>query len=211
MDLKAHNKQVWLYEEELKPGDSIIDGISGALTDTDYLVVVLSSASSGSRWVRAELNAALMNDLSEQGTVVLPVLLEDSPLPQLLRDRVYADFRSDYAAGLESLLRVFDQEACSADSLARRPEKKRMLRRTCVQALAALTLAELRRTITRRLDRVEIAALWFDLLEMRMDDDMANRTKVECVIELLERARGRKLLDYLIHNLCIARPDLLNE
>jgi len=210
-DLKTHNQQVWLYEQELKPGDSIIDHISEALADTDYLVVVLSNASSRSRWVRAELNAALMNDLSEQGTVVLPVLLEDSPVPQLLRDRVYADFRFDYDAGLSSLLQVLDQEVSSADSLASRPEHKRMLPPTCVEALAALRLAELRRRMTHRLGRAEIAALWFDSLETRMDDDMVNRTKVECIIELLERARERKLLDYVIHNLCIGRPDLLND
>jgi len=209
-DLTSHNKYVWFDEQELKPGDSIVNGISEGLTNTDYFVVVLSNVSVQSQWVKAELNAALMNQFSDQGTVVLPVLVEDCTIPPLLRDRVYADFRGDYDAGLKSLLRVLEQETYSADDLAmpRRKHMKRMFPPSCSEVLAEFRLADLRRRITNRMDRAELATLWFDTLESRMDDDMANRTKVECVIELLERARNRHQLDYLIHNLCAERPDL---
>ncbi len=103
-DLHQADLKVWIDERELKVGDSIVANIEEGLKDTDYLVIVLSEHSVQSQWVRAELNAALMDQLSGGGTVVLPVRIDDCEIPPLLNSRVYADFRSDYAAGLAQLL-----------------------------------------------------------------------------------------------------------
>ena len=48
-----------------------------------------------------------MEELSGKGVAVLPVLIEDCELPSLLKDRVYADFRRDFNAGLQKLLALF--------------------------------------------------------------------------------------------------------
>ena len=55
---------MWLDEEELQVGDSIVAGVSQGLKNADYLVAVLSKTSIGSRWIQAELNASLMEELS---------------------------------------------------------------------------------------------------------------------------------------------------
>src|SRR6516162_9728741 len=104
--LKKHLLNVWVDEAGLKVGDSLVGKISQALKDADYLVIVLSQASVSSRWVEQELNAALTNQISGKG-IVLPVLLEDCELPMLLRDRLYADFRTDFNVGLQTLLAGF--------------------------------------------------------------------------------------------------------
>jgi hypothetical protein len=108
--LRGHNLHVWIDEQELQVGYSIVSGVSEGLRNAGYVVAVLSKASVASRWVQAELNATLMEELSGKGVVVLPVLIEDCELPTLLRDRVYADFRGDFEVGLQRLLAVFQQE-----------------------------------------------------------------------------------------------------
>ena len=95
-DLEDAGFGLWVDERELQVGDSVVGGISAGLSDSDYLIVVLSQASANSSWVTAELSAAFMDQMTGQGTVVLPALIEDCRLPPLLRDRVYADFRIRY-------------------------------------------------------------------------------------------------------------------
>ena len=107
-ELTKHDVNVWFDELELQVGDSIVEKISEGLKTGGHLIVVLSRASVASQWVRAELNAALMQELSGKGTRVLPVLIEDCEPPPLLRDRLYADFRSGFQDGLEKLLEIFE-------------------------------------------------------------------------------------------------------
>ena len=44
-DLGDKCSSLWLDERELQVGDSIVQGISDGLKDTDYVMVVLSKAS----------------------------------------------------------------------------------------------------------------------------------------------------------------------
>ena len=209
-DLSQKNTAVWFDERELKVGDSIVAGISEGLKDTDYFIVVLSRASAASQWVKAELNSALMQQISQKGTVVLPVLIEDCDVPELIRDRVYADFRANYEAGLNALLSVFEQERSSAADLMPAVNGPRAPSSTCVAELSQLPLADLRRLITKRMGRVEVGTVWYDTFEEKMDDAMVNREKVECVIELLTRAKNRNRLELMLSNVCHERNDLIN-
>jgi hypothetical protein len=105
-DLSAMGVKVWLDEAELKVGDSLITKVSAAIDQMQYLAVVLSPNSVASRWVREELNQALIRQLAERQTSVLPILLADCEIPGFLRDRLYADFRdpADYDGALKKLL-----------------------------------------------------------------------------------------------------------
>ncbi len=105
-DLSAMGVRVWLDEAELKVGDSLITKVSSAIDEMRYLGVVLSPNSVDSRWVREELNQALIGQLSARDTSVLPIMLADCQLPGFLRDRLYADFRdpADYDNALRRLL-----------------------------------------------------------------------------------------------------------
>ncbi len=76
--------------------------------------------------------------------------------------------------------------------------------------LADLKLAELRRRMTRRMNRAEIGSVWFDVLDTSMENDMQNRSLADCVIELLDRARSRNKLADVIDSLCAERADLSN-
>ncbi len=198
----------------MKAGDSIVAGVSQGLKDTDYLVVVLSQASVKSKWVEAELNAALMNELSGKGTTVLPVLKETCDIPPLLKDRVYADFRTSYEAGLGALLSVFEQETNSGASLLKTAGATVTAAQSaaggdeCPAVLSRLTLGDLRRRLTNRLGRDEVGAIWFGTFERKMDDDMQGRFLNECVIELLDRAKRHGKLAAVYHEVCSERPDV---
>ncbi|MCI0489761.1 MAG: toll/interleukin-1 receptor domain-containing protein, partial [Blastocatellia bacterium] len=187
-DLKRSGFKIWLDEIELKVGDSIVQGISDGLSDSDYLILVLSQDSVNSRWVREEWNAALMNELSGSGTIVLPAMIEDVEVPFILKQRVYADFRQDYQTGLKALLAVLEQEITTGAGVMKKGGTRGG---DCVTSLAAIRLADLRRLIRSRMNRSEVKGIWFDTLDTKMDDDMHGFPLDDCIIELLDRARKR--------------------
>ena len=97
--------QIWLDKWEMQPGDSLIDKIQNALTESSFLLVVLSKHSVESEWCKKELNSALMREIKEKKVVVIPILLEDCEVPIFLQEKVYADFRNEFNVGFNSLLK----------------------------------------------------------------------------------------------------------
>ena len=218
-DLLKRDLNVWFDERELKTGDSIVEGIEGGLKNTDYLMVILSKESVNSKWVRAELNAALMNELSGGGTVLLPTLMEDCEIPELLRDRVYADFRKSYERGLASLFAVFAQESYGSGDLMSQghiPPTSRPLYSwdgdhpgsDCVTVLQTLTQADLRRRISARLSDTEVAEVWFDTFGESIEEVLPKYPKGERVIKLIIKANQRQSFPDLLKLLCQMRPDV---
>lgn len=105
--LFRHKRSVWIDEWELNVGDSLIERIQDAIQDASALIVILSKSSIQSEWVKKELSVALIRELDEKRVIVLPVLIDDikrSDIPPFLKDKVYADFRTDFDKGLHDLL-----------------------------------------------------------------------------------------------------------
>src|SRR5689334_14861851 len=72
--LGAFEIRVWLDEDEITPGSSLITAISAAIRDMEFLAVVLSPNSVRSRWVREELELALNNQIATAKIKVIPIL-----------------------------------------------------------------------------------------------------------------------------------------
>ena len=102
--LVKSNANVWVDEWELNVGDSLIDRIQTAIETAGALLVVLSKASVESEWCKKELNAGLIRELEEKRVLVLPLLKEDCKIPTFLREKMYADFRGEFADGFRVLL-----------------------------------------------------------------------------------------------------------
>lgn len=101
--LVKKNAHVWVDTWELSVGDSIISKVQEAIEKSGALLVVLSKASVQSEWCKKELNAGLIRELDEKRVIILPVLLEDCQIPVFLRDKMYADFRTNFEKGFKDL------------------------------------------------------------------------------------------------------------
>jgi hypothetical protein len=102
--LVKHNANVWVDTWELNVGDSILNRVQDAIQESSALLVVLSKTSVESEWCKKELSAGLMRELDEKRVVVLPVLVEDCKIPLFLREKMYADLRTDFDRGLHKVL-----------------------------------------------------------------------------------------------------------
>ena len=120
--LSQRKQYVWVDRWELNVGDSLIEKIQSAIKTASALIIVLSKASVASAWCKKELSAGLIRELEERRVVVLPVLLEDCELPLFLRDKKYADFRTDFDAGLKEILRSVAAVTSDTQGRIEKPE-----------------------------------------------------------------------------------------
>jgi TIR domain len=102
--MQAVGYRSWYSDWELTAGDSIVGKIGAALSAPDVLVVLLSKESVSSRWVMRELDAALMKQLSGSNVLVIPIQLEDCPIPPLLQSILRIDLREGFEPGFVKLL-----------------------------------------------------------------------------------------------------------
>lgn len=104
--IEEHGASVWLDEREIKVGDSIIQKVGQGIENASHLVVVLSTNSITKPWVTKELSTALMRQLNKHSISILPLRLDDSPIPALLVDVKYADCRTKVEMGFQELLKA---------------------------------------------------------------------------------------------------------
>ncbi len=76
--------------------------------------MVLSHHSADSSWCEHEWYAKYWEEVASRQTLVLPVLLDDCPLPFFLRPKRYADFRLEYAIGLAQLAITLHEDSSPA-------------------------------------------------------------------------------------------------
>ena len=93
--LVALKHNVWVDRWELKVGDSLTEKIEVALTQSSAVILVISKNSVDSLWCRRELTAALVREIEEKRSIILPCRIDDCEMPLFLRDKLYADFRAD--------------------------------------------------------------------------------------------------------------------
>jgi hypothetical protein len=119
-DLKKAGARVWMDKLDIRPGQPWQRRIDEALDTCPRVLVILSPSSVDSDNVMAEVTLAL-----DEKKEVIPVLYRECRVPLRLRLLQYADFRTDYAQGLEELLDtvgVAQQAASSAAAAYTIPE-----------------------------------------------------------------------------------------
>lgn len=102
---------LWLDKYEIRPGDSLIDKIfSEGLSQSKFFLVLLSIASTQSKWVQEELNAAMIKRI-EGMTRVVPILRETCDIPLQLRSLKWIDLSSNYESGIKDLVKTIHNVA----------------------------------------------------------------------------------------------------
>ncbi len=110
MSLKDSGVPIWIDKVEMKAGDSIQGRVEAAITNAEYVVVVLSPHSVNSTWVTEELRLAMTRQREEKLRLVIPILYKDCLIPPFLRDRLCVDFRKSkpFSTNFQMLLAALD-------------------------------------------------------------------------------------------------------
>jgi hypothetical protein len=108
--LRAADHHVRCVAWTLRVGDNLLEKINQGLKDTDALVVIVSKHSLRSKWVMHEFSAIALGDLSSKSCRIIPVLVDNSSVPQYLARYVYVDLTNNPECGLRQLLLALSQK-----------------------------------------------------------------------------------------------------
>ena len=104
-DLNICGVDVWLDAWELRVGDDLHQRIADAIARSRFVAVAVSRRFDQSKWMRGEVSQALSREKAEARTVVLPLLLDDTPPPPLLGSKKFLDFTpAQYFSSLARLV-----------------------------------------------------------------------------------------------------------
>jgi TIR domain len=101
-ELKSHGHAVWLDDESIIPGDSIVKEVESGLMGAGYVILCLSSEGL-SDWVDREWMSTLARRLDGVNVKLLPVLLSGGKIPAILADIKYVDLVRDWGKGIDML------------------------------------------------------------------------------------------------------------
>ncbi|WP_033822963.1 toll/interleukin-1 receptor domain-containing protein [Kitasatospora sp. MBT63] len=87
--LRMLGVEVWLDSWNIAPGDSIPGKVNEALGLADTALVFWSSNAADSRWVDTEWQTAFTRRLSDDSVRIIPIVLDATPLPPVLRPIMY--------------------------------------------------------------------------------------------------------------------------
>jgi len=104
VELGMSGIRVWFDEWEILVGQSITQRIEHGLDDADYVVVLLTPHSIESGWVGKEWRSRVADEAEANDVQILPVLGGDCDIPRLLREKRYADVRTNFESGLRELI-----------------------------------------------------------------------------------------------------------
>jgi TPR repeat protein len=110
-DLRAKGAKVWMDKIDILAGQRWEAEIEVAVGACSRVLVILSPASVASTNVMAEVGLAI-----DDGKQVVPVFFQECKVPFRLRPLQYADFRSDYNAGLQDLLETLEPAAAQPNA-----------------------------------------------------------------------------------------------
>lgn len=153
-DLVKHRLGIWYDTWEIRVGDSLTQKIQEGIRESSFLAVVLTPNSVNSRWVQEELRAALAEEMRRGGKFVLPILHQQCEIPPFLSDRVYADFRADYARGFERLLLA----VASSTGPTEHTLLDRITDALILDRIDQMTVAELARFVKQFEERFDVKA-----------------------------------------------------
>ena len=115
--LRADGIDAWYDEWELRPADSLVDRIfEEGLANADVFLIVLSVDALNSRWVREELNTAVVRRI-EAGCKLVPLVLDGVEVPEAIKATVWQPISdvTSYDDEYERILAaIFDRQLAPA-------------------------------------------------------------------------------------------------
>ena len=184
-DLAGEKIKTWLDRDELRGGDPLIDELQEALTSSTHLILLWSKPASESRYVSAEWQAAY-----DLGKVIIPCMLDRTPLPLFLRRYIFYDISGSYKEALGRIL-----EALGRTAPKRSATKKSATKKAAAKRGSAPDKDEVIDRLYRGQEEV-IAAMYGD------DDDLPRARRVQAELDpLMKDALRRWRADETVLNL----------
>src|SRR5687768_17613600 len=90
--LRKDGLRVWLDEWVIQPGDMIGLKVEEGLQTARTLVLVMSPNTFASDWVTLERHTVLFRDPTNRNRRFIPLLLEQTDIPDILRQYLYIDW-----------------------------------------------------------------------------------------------------------------------
>jgi hypothetical protein len=115
--LVAEEVNVWFDEWEIAAGESVVGRVDEGISRCTHFVILWSQNSARSNWVRRELNSVLAHAIETGNPRVIPILLDSTPLPPLLRDLRYIRYSGGSEADRRDLVREILGRAPSGNFL----------------------------------------------------------------------------------------------
>jgi hypothetical protein len=115
MFLAAESINVWFDEWEISAGDSITEEIGNGLKGCTNFLILWSENAATSNWVRRELNSILSRAIQTGIPKVIPIILDDTPLPTLIADIKYIRFEGGTEKDRSNIVRAVTGELPSQE------------------------------------------------------------------------------------------------
>ena len=114
--LRIAGVSTFLDERDIRVGDSITGRVFHAIDTATEVLYLISANSAQSAWAADELAAAKFRQRSEPGFRILPLRLDDTPVPTVIADLRWVDMRGwrdarQYRVATLDLLAALDVEA----------------------------------------------------------------------------------------------------
>src|SRR5918999_855341 len=103
-ELEKEQYSVWMDESRILAGDNFVTEIFSAIQSSRYFLIILSSHSTRSDFVREEYSAAWNESIKNAEVTVIPILYENCPVPPMLRQIHHVDFTRSTQAALRELV-----------------------------------------------------------------------------------------------------------
>ena len=119
---------------ELRLGDDCIAFMNNEIADAAVVIILFSEHTHFAKWQNLEINAALWNEVAQDGGKCIVVRLDETPLPPLLGPKCYGQVDADNLESLKTLVEAIcdalfrDQTASSLVADAFRPNSKNPFR-----------------------------------------------------------------------------------
>lgn len=107
--LKASGHQIWKWDETLKPGDNIAKKMSEGVEGADAFLLIVSSNSLASKSVMHEFSALALSEISKREFRIIPILIDQTPVPSYLSSYLYLDISQNIDQGIAILLESLAQ------------------------------------------------------------------------------------------------------
>ena len=98
--------KVWYDDWKLRTGDNLISKLEEGLRNADAIIIIISKHALRSKWVKKEYSAIAFSDISNRKARIVPVLVDESAVPQYLTRYAHVDLTLDQSIGLQRIKEV---------------------------------------------------------------------------------------------------------